>query len=70
MSDEVEVKPTVQQITQEEPVIETTESIPQIPESEVEARAKGWVPKEEFKGNPNLWKTPEQFIEYGKLLDD
>lgn len=36
--------------------------------AETEARANGWVPKEEFKGNPEVWKPAETFNEDGKKI--
>lgn len=34
---------------------------------EAEARKDGWRPKDEFKGDPEDWKTARQFVEYGEL---
>jgi hypothetical protein len=33
---------------------------------EAEARDLGWVPKEEFKGDPNKWRDPEEFVKWGE----
>jgi len=32
---------------------------------EVQARAMGWVPEDEFKGNPEMWKDAETFVKNG-----
>lgn len=36
--------------------------------SEARARAQGWVPKEEWKGNPATWKPAQQWIEDGDTV--
>ena len=33
---------------------------------EAEAREKGWVPKEEFRGDPTKWTDAQQFLELNK----
>jgi len=35
---------------------------------EARARADGWTPKEDYKGNPDRWKTAEEFVEFGENL--
>jgi hypothetical protein len=35
---------------------------------ETEARANGWVPKEEFRGDESRWKSAEAFNETGKNI--
>jgi hypothetical protein len=37
-------------------------------ENEVEAKARkfGWRPKEEYRGNPDEWRSAEEFIDYGE----
>ncbi|MCP3924480.1 MAG: hypothetical protein GY714_18055 [Desulfobacterales bacterium] len=35
---------------------------------EEKARAQGWVPQEEYKGDSDNWKTAEQFIEVGEKI--
>ena len=32
------------------------------------AAKDGWVPKEEYKGNPDKWKTAEQFVKDGETI--
>ena len=36
--------------------------------AEDKARAQGWRPQEEYNGNPDNWKTAEQFIEDGNKI--
>ena len=50
------------------PVVETPESTPQVDPIEVEARAQGWVPKEEYTGDPEKWRGPKEFVERGELF--
>ena len=38
------------------------------PEVEKSARAMGWHPKEEWKGNPDGWVTAEEFVERGEKI--
>ena len=33
---------------------------------EKQARALGWVPKEEFRGNPEIWKDAVEFVRHGE----
>ena len=40
-----------------------------VPEVEVEARAQGWVPKEEFRGNEDDWIDAEVFVKRGKEIN-
>lgn len=49
--------------------IETPISAPAIDAEEAAARKSGWVPKEEFKGDPSEWKSAKQFNEFGELLE-
>lgn len=37
-------------------------------EAEQEARSQGWVPKEEFKGDPEGWVDAEKFVERGEKI--
>ena len=43
----------------------STESV----DSEKEASGFGWVPKEEFRGNPEEWKDAETFLRRGKEIN-
>lgn len=38
-------------------------------ESEVKARAQGWVPKEEFRGNEAAWVSAEDFVIRGEQIN-
>jgi hypothetical protein len=37
--------------------------------SEVEARKFGWVPQEEFKGDPNQWRDADAFLQRGREIN-
>jgi hypothetical protein len=37
--------------------------------AETEAKQFGWVPQEEFKGNPEEWKDAETFLKRGKEIN-
>lgn len=41
----------------------------EVNEVEVEARSQGWVPQEEFKGNPDHWRDAPEFVEFGRKLN-
>lgn len=32
---------------------------------EIQAKAMGWVPQDDFKGNPDIWKDAESFVKDG-----
>jgi len=38
-------------------------------EAVVKAKTLGWVPKEEYKGNPEKWRDAEEFNEFGERLN-
>lgn len=38
---------------------------PQQSDSEARARALGWVPQDEFRGDPSRWRSAEEYIERG-----
>jgi hypothetical protein len=40
----------------------------QTPEVEGKARKMGWVPKEEFRGDPDKWRPAEEFVERGENM--
>jgi len=52
-----------QQVEQQETSQET-----QVPEVESEARAQGWVAKEEFRGSEDDWVDAETFVRRGKEI--
>lgn len=35
---------------------------------EVRAREQGWVPQDEYRGNPKAWRTAEEFLERGETV--
>jgi len=35
---------------------------------ETEARSQGWVPKDEFRGDPDTWRDAETFVKRGKEI--
>ncbi|MFV2058128.1 MAG: hypothetical protein ACC707_16805, partial [Thiohalomonadales bacterium] len=39
-------------------------------ENQIEERAfkMGWVPKEDFKGNPDMWRPAADFVERGETM--
>jgi len=37
-------------------------------ESEVKARRLGWMPKEEYKGNPDQWRDADEFLQRGEEI--
>ena len=41
----------------------------EVNEIETEARSQGWVPQEEFKGNPDHWRDAPEFVEFGRKLN-
>ena len=36
---------------------------------EAQARAQGWVPEDEYKGDPKRWKSAEDFVAFGEALN-
>jgi len=52
----------------EENVAETSGQETQEPQYESEARAQGWVAKEEFRGSENDWVDAETFVRRGKEI--
>ena len=48
---------------------ENEESEDNPPSTEDEARAAGWAPKEEWKGDPSKWRDAEKFLEYGSFFE-
>jgi len=44
------------------------EKAPEVSEVEERARAQGWVPKEEWDGDPAAWRPASVFVDRGELL--
>jgi hypothetical protein len=68
-TESIDVKPPVQEATPPEQESQTPETDP----AEVEARAAGWVPREEFEANPanagKKWRSAELFVELTPLFE-
>lgn len=41
---------------------------PVVTEVEEKARSQGWVPLEEFRGDPNQWRDAKTFVERGEII--
>lgn len=54
------------EILEEEEIQEKEPQKKETQEWEDEARRMGWVPKEEFRGNPDFWKSAEEFVTHGQ----
>lgn len=65
MSEELQVQQTEQQAVQQTPVVEST---PQTTDYESTAREQGWLPKEEYQGDPDKWRPAREFVERGELF--
>lgn len=63
MTDEVEVDSVA-----DVDVGENNEGTSQPSESEVKAQRLGWVPKEQFKGNPEQWRDADEFLKRGEEI--
>lgn len=46
----------------------TVDSEPTIDPTEAEARRQGWVPKEEFRGDPDKWRPAAEWVERGDKI--
>lgn len=73
MSEELEI---VVNAPTETPVVESTPTptetpVEQSPVSSYEATAReqGWVPKEEWDGDPEQWRPAKEFVERGELFE-
>jgi len=47
----------------------TQDNVAQESPSEKEARQFGWMPKEEYKGDPEQWKDADTFLQRGKEIN-
>ena len=62
LKDEIPDEPA-EEVASPESVEETvTPDDPTIPDYEAEARERGWKPKEQFIGDPNIWVDAEEFV--------
>lgn len=46
----------------------TADAAPQINETEDRARRMGWVPREEFRGDPDRWRPADEFLDRGEKV--
>ena len=53
----------------EEDEPEEQKEIPEKTSIEDTARSMGWVPKDDFKGNPEDWRSAREFVDRGELID-
>ena len=57
------------EVPEQTPVAEPVqEQAPQVDPVEERARAQGWVPKEEWSGDPTQWRDAATFVDRGELL--
>jgi len=49
-------------------IVNQSESTPQTPVYEQEAREQGWRPKDEWEGDPEKWRPAKEFVERGELF--
>ena len=40
-----------------------------VAEMETEARDQGWLPQDEYKGNPEQWRDATEFVEFGRKMN-
>lgn len=40
----------------------------EVPQIEQDARSMGWLPKEEFKGDPDKWRPADEYVERGTKI--
>lgn len=75
MSEENEVVEEATEVTEEvveatETDVEATEEPQEAPSTDYEAKASdmGWVPQDEWRGDPKLWRPAEEFVKRGENL--
>lgn len=52
----------------EETAAETVEEKPQESEASIKARRLGWLPKDEFRGDPERWRPAEEYLARGETI--
>lgn len=67
MSEALQVQQT-EQAPQEQAPATQVEQTPQTDSYESAARDQGWLPKEEYQGDPEKWKPAKEFVERGELF--
>lgn len=68
MSEE-QVVDQVQELSESAAPTEEHQASPEVNEVEKEARAQGWVPKEEFRGKESDWIEAEVFVQRGREIN-
>lgn len=63
-----ELKKAVEGEVVEKTTEEVTHDEPQYTEAEKTAMAKGWVPKDQWKGDPDAWRPAKEFNDRGELI--
>jgi hypothetical protein len=62
------VSPTIDQQPSNAGTYIPGEQAPQQADTETRARAMGWVPKEQYRGNPEHWKEADEFVRRGEEI--
>lgn len=57
-----------EEVVVSQPAQEEVVQTPEISPVEAQAREQGWVPKEEWQGDPAKWRPAEVFVDRGELL--
>lgn len=60
--------PVVDQVVDQVVNEETQQTDQQVSYYEQAARDQGWVPKEEYQGDPEKWRDAKEFVERGELF--
>jgi hypothetical protein len=70
MVDEVKI-PTKEELLAPEEIQDevVTPVAPELSDEEVRAQESGWVPKEQWKGDPDAWRPAKEFNERGELFN-
>jgi hypothetical protein len=71
MTDQVQDTPKVEDTAAPAapaPVTEQQAPAPEVNEVEDRARAQGWVPKDEWTGDPAQWRPADVYVDRGELL--
>ena len=56
------------EVKEGEPVLASNEQPSSEPSIEDQARASGWLPKDEYTGDPATWKPADRFVENGSFF--
>ena len=57
-----------EQVVQQEAQVPDQEPAQTDPAVETEARAMGWLPQDEYKGDPEKWRPADEFVSRGKQI--